>query len=57
MSQSQKISYSAIDETTGKEVVGLEFRRGALKEELVKENEAKLLPLFLNFIAEEQKDA
>lgn len=57
MSQSQKVSYQAVDDATGKEVVGLEFRTGLMSEELVLANEAKLLPVFVQFISEAQKSA
>lgn len=57
MSQTVKIIYTATDDDTGKEVVGLEFRQGLMKAENVKAIEAALLPLFIAHIQEQQKSA
>lgn len=57
MSQRQKLIYQAIDEETEREVIGLEFRRGMMKEEQMMKDEAKLLPIFLNFVSEAQANA
>ena len=54
MSQSQKISYSSVDDATGKETVGIEIRRGLLKEERVLKNEKELLPMLVKFLEKEQ---
>lgn len=54
MSQRQEIIYRAIDEATNTEIIGFEFRRGAMSEERMLANEAKLLPMIIGFIQEEQ---
>lgn len=55
--QTQKLLYQAIDEDTGKEVIGLEFRRGLMTPEQMKADEALLLPMFVEFVGKAQENA
>lgn len=57
MAQTQKLIYQAIDEDTNKEIIRLEFTRGAMSEERMKADEAFLLPLFVQFIQNAQTQA
>jgi len=55
MKQSQKMVYQAIDEDTGKEVIGIEIRRGMMDVEQMKKDEAILLPTLVAIIQESMK--
>ena len=48
--QTQKISYIAIDEDSGKEIIGFELRRGMMKEDSMKKDEAVLIPTIIGII-------
>ena len=48
--QSQKITYSAVCEETGKEIIGFELRRGIMKEDQMKKDESILIPSLINMI-------
>ena len=43
--QRQIIKYQAIDEDSGKEIIGFEFRRGMMKEDRMKKDESTLIPV------------
>jgi len=55
MKQSQKMVYQAIDEDTGKEVIGVEIRRGMMDVEQMKKDESVLLPTLVAIIQESMK--
>ena len=55
MKQSQKMVYQAIDEETGKEIIGVEIRRGMMNVEQMKKDEAILLPTLVALIQDSMK--
>ena len=55
MKQSQKMVYQAIDEETGKEVIGIEIRRGLMDVEQMKADESVLLPTLVDIIKSSMK--
>lgn len=55
--QAQRILYQAIDEDSGKEVVGIELRRGLMTEEQMKKDEGTLLPVLIDLLQTAQAGA
>lgn len=48
--QRQILSYQAIDDESGKEVIGIEIRRGIMKEEQMKTDERILFPVIVGIL-------